>query len=242
MRIHRVHTWQDLEPGLKVSIRDRAAHYLVRVLRITSGQTIVLFNGDGHDYVAEVIRPGKSELVLEVTSRLPAARESNLHIVVVQAISRGERMDQTLQKCTELGAHAFQPLFSERVEVRLRPEKLEKRMQHWQAVVVSACEQSGRAVVPEVRAPLDFGEWLFQADPAFRLALAPGAEQSLVSLALPASIELAVGPEGGFSEIEMDLMASHAVRPVSLGPRILRTETAAPAAVAILQAQGGDFA
>jgi len=241
VRIHRVHTRQDLEPGLKVSIRDRAAHYLTRVLRITAGQTIVLFNGDGHDYVADVIRPGKSEVVLQVTSRLPAARESKLQLTVVQAISRGERMDQTLQKCTELGVQSFQPLFSERVEVRLRPEKLERRLQHWQAVVVSACEQSGRALVPEVCRPLDFGEWLYRAAPAFRLVLAPGAGRPLASMELPDAVELAVGPEGGFSEVELDLMASNSVRFASLGPRILRTETAGPAAVAVLQALAGDL-
>ena len=155
MRIHRVHTHQKLEPGREVAITEAAAHYLTRVLRISAGQTIVLFNGDGHDYVADVIRPGKKEVVLSIASRLPATGESELDITVVQAISRGERMDQTLQKCTELGARAFQPLFTERVEVRLRPERQEKRLAHWQAVVVSACEQSGRAVVPEVRRPMN---------------------------------------------------------------------------------------
>jgi 16S rRNA (uracil1498-N3)-methyltransferase len=242
VRIHRVYTLQDLEPGREVSIRDRSAHYLTRVLRITAGQTIVLFNGDGHDYAADVMRPGKKEIILCVTSRLPAARESGLSITVVQAISRGERMDQTLQKCTELGAQAYQPLFSERVEVRPRPEKLEKRLEHWQAVVVSACEQSGRAAVPEVLRPMDFGEWVYQPDPGFRLVLAPGSDCSLTSMELPRNVELVVGPEGGFSEVELGLMASHSVRAVSLGPRILRTETAAPAAVAVMQALAGDFA
>ena len=242
MRIHRVHTHQDLEPGQEVSIRDRSAHYLTRVLRITTGQTIVLFNGDGHDYVADVIRPGKKEVVLCINSRLPAALESGLGITVVQAISRGERMDQTLQKCTELGVQAFQPLFSERVEVRLRPEKLEKRLEHWQAVVVSACEQSGRAKVPEVLRPVDFGAWLYQSEPAFRLVLEPGAQRSLASTELRRQVELVVGPEGGFNDVELGLMAAHSAQLVSLGPRVLRTETAAPAAVAVMQALAGDFA
>jgi 16S rRNA (uracil1498-N3)-methyltransferase len=242
VRIHRVHTHQHLEPGQEVSIGDRSAHYLIRVLRITAGQTIILFNGDGHDYVADVIRPGKKEIILEVNSRLPAARESGLKITVVQAISRGERMDQTLQKCTELGAQAFQPLFSARVEVRLQPEKLQKRLEHWQAVVVSACEQSGRAIVPEVYRPLDLGEWLYQAEPGPRLVLTPGADQSLADMKIPGCLDLVIGPEGGFSDVELDLMISHSVQPVSLGPRVLRTETAAPAAVAALQVLAGDFA
>ena len=150
---------------------DRSAHYLSRVLRVTVDQTVVLFNGDGHDYVAEVVRPGKKEVSLWVVSRLPAVRESGLKITVVQAISRGERMDQTLQKCTELGAAAFQPLFSERVEVRIGAEKLARRLEHWQGVVISACEQSGRAVIPRVLRPLGFTDWLAQGDAGRRLVL-----------------------------------------------------------------------
>jgi 16S rRNA (uracil1498-N3)-methyltransferase len=242
VRLHRVYTNQELLPGQEVSIRDRSAHYLTRVLRISTGQPICLFNGDGHDYAAEIVRPGKTRVIIDVKTRLPAARESKLRITVVQAISRGERMDQTLQKCTELGAQDFQPLFSERVEVKLRSEKLEKRMKHWQGVVVSACEQSGRAIVPRVLEPLDFGQWLYQPTPGFRLVLAPGAERSLAGMEIPGPLELAVGPEGGFSDVELDLMAGRSVQPVSLGPRVLRTETAAPAAVAVLQALAGDFA
>ncbi len=242
MRIHRVYTNQELQPGREVSIRDRSAHYLTRVLRISAGQPVCLFNGDGHDYAAEIVRPGKTRVIVAVNSRLPAALESNLRITVVQAVSRGERMDQTLQKCTELGVREFQPLFSERVEVRLRAEKLEKRMQHWQAVVVSACEQSGRAYVPRVLEPLEFGEWLGQPDPGFRIVLAPGASRPLAGMELPGQLEMAVGPEGGFSDVELELMAARKVQQVSLGPRVLRTETAAPAAVAVLQALAGDFA
>lgn len=242
MRLHRVYTNQELQPDQEVSIRDRSAHYLTRVLRISAGQPICLFNGDGYDYAAEIVRPGKSQVIIAVNSRLPVARESKLRITVVQAISRGERMDQTLQKCTELGVHEFQPLFSERVEVKLRPEKLEKRMKHWQGVVVSACEQSGRALVPSVLEPMNFVEWLNRPDPGFRLVLAPGARRSLATTEISGPLELAIGPEGGFSDIELELMASRSVQRVSLGPRILRTETAAPAAVAVLQALAGDFA
>lgn len=242
MRIHRVHTDHSLEPDGEVIIRDKQAHYLVRVLRVVAGQRIVLFNGDGYDYVAEVLRPGKKELYLEVVSRLPAVIEPELEITVVQAISKGDRMDQTLQKCTELGVTAFQPLFSERVEVRLKAEKLVGRLEHWRAVVISACEQSGRAVVPAVLEPLSFAEWINTASPGQRLVLAPGADSPLSRVKFRHPLQLVVGPEGGFSEIELGLMGSHAVQAVSLGLRILRTETAAPAAVAVIQALAGDFA
>jgi len=242
VRIHRVHTHHALEPGREVAIGGRSAHYLSRVLRVAVNQRIVLFNGDGHDYVSEVVRPGNKEIILSVISRLPAARESGLNITVAQAVSRGERMDQTLQKCTELGVAAFQPLVSERVEVRLRGEKLGRRLEHWQGVVVSACEQSGRAVVPAVLGPLDFGEWLAQEHDGRRLVLAPGAETPLARVELFGQVHIAIGPEGGFSDTESRLMGARGVQAVSLGPRVLRTETAAPAAVAVLQALAGDFA
>lgn len=241
MRLHRVYTPHQLEPGLEVRIEGRPAHYLSRVLRVTAGQRIVLFNGDGHDYAAEVIRAGSRELFVSVASRLPAVRESNLHITVVQAISRGERMDQTLQKCTELGVNSFQPLFSERVEVRLKGEKLDRRVTHWQAVVAAACGQCGRAVVPAVSSPLTLDDWLNSGPSDDRLVLAPGSDQALAGIPAMSRVELLAGPEGGFSEEEMSRISFRNVRPVSLGPRVLRTETAAAAAVAVLQARHGDF-
>lgn len=241
VRIHRIHSPLALEPGEEITLTGKPAHYLGRVLRVIPGQSIVLFNGDGRDYACEVRHPGKNSLTLGVLSRLPAKSESPLHITVVQAVSRGERMDQTLQKCTELGVAAFQPLWSERVEVRLKGEKLEKRRSHWQGVVVSACEQSGRAVIPPVLQPSGLAEWAASPASASRWVLAPGAGDSLVTMKPGQSIELVIGPEGGFSDAELGMLESKGIKPVSLGPRILRTETAAPAAVAVLQALQGDF-
>jgi len=220
----------------------QSAHYLLRVLRVNVEQSIVLFNGDGHDYAAEVARAGKKAITLSVLSRLPAAREPEIEITVVQALSRGERMDQTLQKCTELGAASFLPLLSERVEVRVSGDKLEKRLEHWQGVVISACEQSGRARIPRVHRPLKLTDWLTSDRSGLSVVLAPGADTPLARISLPSSVQIAIGPEGGFSPTELDLMASQDVRAVSLGPRVLRTETAAPAAVAVIQAMAGDFA
>lgn len=241
MRIHRVFTPAILEPGATVTLEGKQAHYLGRVLRVATGQCVVLFNGDGRDYACEIQKAGKNTLELDVLSRLPARPESPLEITVVQAVSRGERMDQTLQKCTELGASAFQPVWSERVEVRLKGEKLEKRQGHWQSVVASACEQSGRAVVPEVRPAMRLVDWLARPPGGDRLVLEPGAERSLAGRAVSKAIELLTGPEGGFSDTELATMTAAGVSPVSLGHRILRTETAAPAAVSVLQALMGDF-
>ena len=241
LRTSRVHTPQALEKGREVVLENSAAHYLCRVLRVTPGQAVTLFNGDGFDYPAEVRRTGRREVVLRVEGRQPGLPESRLRITVAQALCRGERMDQTLQKCTELGAAAFQPLVTERAEVRLHGERLQRRLDHWRGVVVSACEQCGRARVPEVRAPLTLPEWLDQEPRGLRLVLDPAAESPLSGARVGDQVALAVGPEGGFSDAELGLLRERDVKAFRLGPRILRTETAAPAAVAILQTLAGDL-
>ena len=246
VRVHRVYTLQALEPDREIELEERASHYLGRVLRIGAGQEVVLFNGDGHDYAARVLRPARAAMTLRVARRLPGIPEPAFSITVAQALTRGDRMDQTLQKCTELGGAAFQLLDTERVEVRLRGDRLDKRMAHWRGVIVSACEQSGRSRVPDLSPPVSLDQWLGQDPGTARLVLDPGADQSLAQRAAgfgaAASVELAIGPEGGFSEREIRLMGDNGVRAASLGPRILRTETAAPAAVAMVQAIAGDLA
>jgi len=243
VRLHRLYTEQELEPDHAIRLENDRAHYLGRVLRVTPGQAIVLFNGDGRDYAAEVEAVDRNTVDIAVRSRLPARRESPLPVTVVQAVSRGERMDQTLQKCTELGVAGFCLLLSERVEVRLDEKRLAKRMDHWRSVIVAACEQSGRARVPALTAPCGLDAWLEGGDaPApTRLVLDPDAESRLAAAPAATSFELVVGPEGGLSAAELERMRARNVRGVTLGPRILRTETAAPAAVAVLQAKHGDF-
>ena len=243
MRLHRIHTELELEPDREIVLDGDRAHYLGRVLRVAAGQGLVLFNGDGCDYTAEVLAVERAAVRAAVRSRLPARRESPLAVTVVQAVSRGERMDQTLQKCTELGVAAFRPLLSERVEVRLDGARLARRMAHWRSVVIAACEQSGRARVPALAEPCGLDDWLARPAPdaAARLVLDPEAERRRAGVSRARAFELAVGPEGGFSEEELDRLAARGVAAVALGPRVLRTETAAPAAVAVLQALHGDL-
>lgn len=241
LRLHRVHTTQVLQPGGEVRLEAAASHYLSRVLRVGRGQGLVLFNGDGMEYDAEVLEAGRQSMLLRVDGSRPGLPEPELRITLVQAVSRGERMDLTLQKCTELGVAAFRPLFSERVEVRLSGDKLERRLAHWRGVVVAACEQCGRAVVPAVLPALGLDEWLQDASPGLRLVLDPSAPQALAETALASPLELVVGPEGGFSEAESERLRGQGVVGVRLGPRVLRTETAGPAAVAVLQSRGGDL-
>jgi 16S rRNA (uracil1498-N3)-methyltransferase len=242
MRISRIHTPQDLEPGVSCVLDAKPAHYLVHVLRLRAGDSVVLFNGDGFDYAAEITVASRAACELRVNTRLPAAPESRCHITLVQAISRGDRMDTSLQKSTELGVFEIQPVVTHRVEVKLSGERLEKRMAHWRGVIVAACEQSGRAVVPRLHEPLDLDAWLARPGERLRLALEAGGAQSLAGLTpVTHGVELLVGPEGGFEAGELLQMEQAGVRPVSLGPRVLRTETAGPAAIAVLQAICGDF-
>jgi 16S rRNA (uracil1498-N3)-methyltransferase len=202
---------------------------------------VLVFNGDGFDYAADVSRLGRGELGLQVQARLPAAAESPLQLTLVQAISRGERMDLTLQKATELGVSAIQPVITVRTEVRLKAEKQKRRMEHWRRVLIASCEQSGRARIPELAEPIELWAWAQQEPGLSRVALLPGASQSLASLAAGKGFELLVGPEGGFDDQELVMLKQEGIESASLGPRILRTETAGPAAIAILQAIAGDL-
>ena len=242
MRISRLYTDARLAPGVELHLDQQVGHYVFRVLKLRAGDPVVLFNGDGADYAAELLSNRRDQVTLRVTARLPALAESPLAITLVQAVSKGDRMDLSLQKATELGVSAVQPLFSERTEVRLTDERLLRRSEHWQRVLNSACEQCGRARVPELREPMDLDEWLASPAEGARIVLEPNAGQALAALELQASaVALVVGPEGGFSERELKCMQLAGVRALSLGPRILRTETAGPAAIAILQALYGDL-
>jgi len=242
MRQSRIYTDQSLEIGGSAALEGPAGHYLTRVLRLSAGDAVILFNGDGCDYTAEIREVQRQNVLLKLTGSQQPDTESSLKITLVQAISRGERMDYSLQKATELGVFAIQPLSSRRVEVRLDGKRQAKRVAHWQAVVVSACEQSGRAVVPIVSTPMSLTEWVAAAGDVPRYVLDPLAELKLSQIPVEGdSVSLLVGPEGGFSEKEMLGLYGAGVTGVSLGQRILRTETAGPAAITLLQASVGDI-
>lgn len=239
----RFHCHTKLSPGASVRLPDSAAHHAYRVLRMQPGDAVTLFNGDGHDYPAELVRVGRDEVSAKITGQAATDSESPLMVTLAQAISSGDRMDFTLQKAVELGVGAIQPLAAERSVVKLAGERAEKRREHWQNVVISACEQSGRAVVPTVAAPQQLLNWLGQpADFALKLMLSPTATHTLHDLPRPAGpICLLIGCEGGFSPQETKAAANSGYTPVRLGARVLRTESAALAALAALQTLWGDF-
>jgi 16S rRNA (uracil1498-N3)-methyltransferase len=240
MRQSRIHTSQPVQPATTVELTGPAAHYLSRVLRLAKGDPVTLFNGDGKDYSGEITHIEPQRVMVSIKKTKALANESPLKITLVQAICRGERMDNTLQKATELGVHCIQPLLSQRVGVRLDEKRQVKRIKHWQGVVISACEQSGRAVVPEVKMPLSISDWISATDAGPRWVLQPFANNKLSGMSISGDhLSVLVGPEGGFAEEEIEQFLSAGVAAVSLGPRVLRTETAGPAAIAVLQAKTG---
>jgi 16S rRNA (uracil1498-N3)-methyltransferase len=241
MRLPRVHLDHPLEPGTELCLPDGPARHLIQVLRLTTGDHLICFNGDGRDRTARLVSGGRPGVVLAVGAAGEPEAIPALQIYLAIGISRGERMDFAIQKAVELGVAGISPLFTERSMVQLKGERLDRRQGHWQGVLISACEQSGRRRLPTLATARTLEEWLAQTPPG-ALLLDPRAPQSLTQLAPPGpAMTLLVGPEGGLSPRERDLAARHGVNGIRLGPRILRTETAPLAAIAVIQALWGDF-
>ena len=232
-----------LAPGATVSLTPNAAVHASRALRLQVGDQALLFNGDGNDYACELIVVKKTEVVAKIKAVQHVDSESPVKISLAQAISSGDRMDYTIQKAVEMGVGAIQPIASQRSVVKLSGERAEKRREHWQNVVISACEQSGRAVLPPVAPPLSLPDWLAQPSAAtLRITLSPNAERCLHDLPPPAGeVCLLIGAEGGLTDEEIAMAASQGFVPVRLGKRILRTETASLAAISAIQTLWGDY-
>jgi 16S rRNA (uracil1498-N3)-methyltransferase len=239
MRIPRIYVPQTLRPGREVELPLQAGEHIARVLRLDRGHPLRLFNGSGDEYEAELASLAKRSVTARVLESAEAEdRESPLRITLAQGIARGEKMDWILQKATELGVARIVPIVTDRTEVKLDPERAERRVAHWEAVVASACEQCGRSRLPEVAEPLKLADWAASLDESagLRLALDPQGD-------LPASTRatLAVGPEGGLSSHDLATLGAAGFQGLRLGPRILRTETAGLAALAVMQALIGDL-
>ncbi|MCC4612279.1 16S rRNA (uracil(1498)-N(3))-methyltransferase [Xanthomonas campestris pv. esculenti] len=244
MRVTRSHVALPLQCDQEVTLPEESANHLLRVLRLREGDACILFNGDGCDYHARITVAGKREARAMVERAEPLANESPLRITLIQGIARGEKMDLILQKATELGVAAIVPVNAERTEVKLDAARLEKRVAHWRSVVVSACEQSGRARVPALATPTGLQEAAVASDPqALRLTLDPQGEHRLgtLSAGTQRDVIVAIGPEGGWSPRDRATLADAGFTGLRLGPRILRTETAGLAAIAALQSRFGDL-
>ena len=242
MRLTRSHVELPLRAGEEIALPEDVAAHLLRVLRLQVGDACVLFNGDGHDYDARISALGKRDARAQIVGVRHLDNESPLRITLLQGIARGEKMDWILQKATELGVARILPVMSERSEVKLDAQRADKRLAHWRGIVVSACEQSGRAVIPEVLAPQSLAQGAALRE-GHGFLLDPFATSSLASLQGGGlrACTLAIGPEGGWSPRDREQLIAAGYEGLRLGPRVLRTETAGIAAIAALQALCGDL-
>ena len=232
-----------LQPGTHISLPEPIAHHL-HVLRMTPGQRITLFDGQGREFDAQLTALDKRNATAEVMDQIESNTELPYRLILAQALPEGSKMDWIIEKAVELGASAIQPLAAQRSVVRLSPERAAKKRQHWQGIIIAASEQSGRTRLAELTEVTDPASWSRQPSSAQRLLLSPRASHSLAAWAArqtPQDVALAIGPEGGFNEQEEQMLISQGAIPVSMGPRVLRTETAGLAALSIVNAAWGQM-
>ncbi|MGD9660958.1 MAG: 16S rRNA (uracil(1498)-N(3))-methyltransferase [Porticoccaceae bacterium] len=242
MRITRIYTDQTLRYPGDATLGKDAARHLVTVLRLKPGDAVCLFNGQGGEYRGEIIIADAKQVVVRTTDYNPENRQSPLKTLLGIGISRGERFEWVLQKATELGVSEIFPLYTERTEVKLKGDREDKKHNRWQQVIVSACEQSGRNLLPVLHQPQPLNDWL-GIDADIKLLLHHRSDQTLKTLAnlRPETAALLIGSEGGLSENEICQGSEKGFQSLTLGARILRTETAPLAVLSILQGLWGDF-
>ncbi|NDL64207.1 16S rRNA (uracil(1498)-N(3))-methyltransferase [Acerihabitans arboris] len=242
MRIPRIYHPGPLPANGSVALNDDAAHHLTRVLRMSEGQPLHLFDGGNHIFEAEIAAAGKKNVTVNIIASRPANIESPLQLHLGQVMSRGEKMEFTIQKSIELGVNVITPLFSERCGVKLDNERLAKKIQQWQKIAIGACEQCGRNSLPLIREAMELEEWCAERDEGLKLNLHPRAAHSINTLPLPVEkVRLLIGPEGGLSSAEIAMTSRHGFTEIQLGPRVLRTETTALTAITALQVRFGDL-
>lgn len=236
----RLHVPQPLREGQLVELPPQAVRHVLQVLRLGVGAPLTLFNGEGGEYPAELVSVDRRKAVARIGVRRDIERESPLDLRLAQCVSKGERMDYTIQKAVELGVRGIMPLISARTVVQLDARRWARRSEHWRSVIAAACEQCGRNRLPECGAATELAPWLHRGS-GLRLVLDPVSGAPLASLPVPSAVTLLVGPEGGLSAEELALARRSGCTPVRLGPRVLRTETAGVAALAAMQALWGDW-
>lgn len=243
MRLTRVHVSAALAPGRRHAIEGDAANHITRVLRLRPGDPLAVFDGRGGEHAARIEEFRKGAVIIAVGDRSAAERESPLSLTLAQGISRGERMDWVVQKATELGVTRIVPVATERTVVKLDARQSARKLQHWQGIAVAACEQSGRNRIPDITAPRSLQEFLSGLGAgATRLLLSPAGARRIEELQPPqGEVLVLIGPEGGLAETEQRAATAAGFVALRLGPRVLRTETAAVATLALLQHRFGDL-
>ena len=243
MRIPRIYLSQPLHSDNEIELDSNALRHVAQVLRLKAGHPLILFNGQGGEFEAKLVKVEKRQAIAQIGRFHDVSRESNLVTHLGLGISKGERMDFALQKAVELGVSEITPLFTEHCVIQLTGSRVVKKQEHWQAVMISACEQSGRNTIPVLNATATFTDWLSTIQTPTRLILDPQANTGLSTITLPKpEVALTVGPEGGFSEAEIKQARRAEFIGVSLGPRVLRTESAAVASLTAVQCLWGDLA
>ncbi|CAO97876.1 16S rRNA (uracil(1498)-N(3))-methyltransferase [Erwinia tasmaniensis] len=242
MRIPRIYHPAPLDAGNEIALSEEAANHVGRVLRMGPGQRLELFDGTDLTFAAEITQADKKNVHVRIHTARDDSRESPLHLHLGQVMSRGEKMEFTIQKAVELGVNVITPLFSERCGVKLDAERLAKKIQQWQKIAIAACEQCGRNRIPEVRQAMTLEAWCAEQDRGLKLNLHPRADHSINTLPLPVErVRLLIGPEGGLSADEISMTARYGFTDILLGPRVLRTETTALTAITALQVRFGDL-
>ncbi len=242
MRSPRIHVAEPLLQGQLITLSAEASHYLAQVLRLKKGDTVRPFNSNDGEHGATIETPDRKKTTLLIGEQTAAENGSSLIVNLGLGLSRGDRFDFAIQKATELGVSSISPLYTEFSEVKFTSdERKDKKLGHWQKIAISAAEQSGRLSVPTVHSPMQLEAWTTQASEEALLILSPRADLGFAAVKPSASVALLVGPEGGFSPKEEQVAAQNKFQGVGLGKRILRTETAPVAALAILQFMMGDL-
>lgn len=245
MRVSRLYLAGNYQVGGLLDLAKDQVHYLLNVLRLPNSALLEVFDGISQQASAELIVLSKSKAQVKILEISQPQVESPLKTLLLQGISRGERMDYSLQKAVELGVHTIQPVFTARNEVKLAGDRLLKRQEQWQTQVINACEQSGRVAVPEVLLPISLADWFSQNRSNQGIVLDPYAELKPAEITEPNLLEnfaILIGAEGGLTEEEVEQAEKVGLQRVHLGKRILRTETVAPVILALLQHQYGDLA
>ncbi|MGR5294080.1 16S rRNA (uracil(1498)-N(3))-methyltransferase [Vibrio mediterranei] len=242
MRIPRIYHPEPIHALGALALSEDAAGHVGRVLRMKEGQEVLLFDGTGHEFPATITQIGKKNVDVDILEKVSASIESPLGLHLGQVISRGDKMEFTIQKSVELGVNTITPLISERCGVKLDAKRFEKKLQQWQKIAISACEQCGRNTIPEIRPIMSLEQWCAEPSEALKLNLHPRAKYSVNTLPEPVTkVRLLIGPEGGLSAQEIEMTEQYQFEETLLGPRVLRTETAALTAITALQVRFGDL-
>lgn len=240
MHISRIHQAVELAPGDEVNLDKAAINHVVNVLRLKIDDPLIIFNGKGGEYSAKITQIKRREVKVKTTQFKNISRESNLKIHLAQGVSLGEKMDFILQKATELGVAEITPIITARCNIKLSEDRWNKKIIRWKKIIISACEQCGRNILPKLNQTITFADFVTQNKISTKIILNPSAKNNLSDLDIKQNeVTILVGPEGGVTAEEINEARKHNFLDINLGPRILRTETAGVAITSILQAQFG---